>query len=111
MSRQVINEASAFTVRARFFDNHNAAIVPTTVRYRIKDVSNDRIVRDWTTLQPASAIDIDIAAGDNNVYQDRQRPFQRFEERVLTIQANHDTDDQFMDEMRYLIKNLRGFDS
>lgn len=111
MTREVINEASTATVAVRFYGTSNVLLTPSTIRYRIKDVSNDRVVKDWTTVTPASSIEIVIAAEDNEIYMDGSRPFRRFEERVLAVQANFDTSTQFTEEIRYLIKNLRGFDS
>ena len=52
-----------------------------------------------------------MTAEDNIIYMDGARPFQRFEERVLVVQVNYDTSTQIAEEIRYLIKNLRGFDS
>ena len=111
MTREVINEASTMTVTAKFYGASNQPSTPSTVRYRIKDVTNDRVVKDWTTVTAAQSIEIAVAAEDNEIYMDGSRTFQRFEERVLAIQANYDTDTQFTEEIRYLIKNLRGFDS
>lgn len=96
---------------ARFWGASNVASTPSTIRYRIKDVTNDRVVKDWTTVTPAHEVQIEVSAADNGVYLDGQRPFRRFEERVLVIQANYDEDTQYAEEIRYLIKNLRGFDS
>jgi hypothetical protein len=111
MTREVVNEASTMTVSAKFYGLSNVASTPSTVRYRIKDVTNDRVVKDWTTVTPAQSIEIAISAEDNEIYLDSTRPFKRFEERVLVIQANYDTETQYTEEIRYLIKNLRGFDS
>lgn len=109
MPREIVNEASNFTLRAKFFGTGSAAATPSTVRYRIRDLSNDRIVRDWTTLTPAAVIDIDVAASDNEIYRDNDA--RRFEERVLVIQANYDEETQYADEFRYVVRNLHGFES
>lgn len=111
MTREVINEASTMTVTAKFYGLANAPSTPSSIRYRIKDVTNDRVVKDWASVTAAQSIEIAVAAQDNEIYMDGQRPFKRFEERVLVIQANYDTDTQYTEEIRYLIKNLRGFDS
>lgn len=111
MTREVVNEASAFTVRTTFEGINKVLTTPSSARYRIYDVSNERVVRDWTVLTAAQVVDIEITADDNRIYRDGQRPFKRFEERVITVQANYDTETQFTQEERYLIKNLRGFDS
>jgi hypothetical protein len=111
MTREVVNEASTINVQAKFYNKTNQLSTPTSIRYRIKDVTNDRVVKDWTTLTAASSVEIEITADENAIYMDGSRPFQRFEERVLVVQANYDTDTQYAEEIRYLIKNLRGFDS
>lgn len=111
MTREVVNEASAFTVRTKFEGTNRLPTTPASARYRIYDVTNSRVVRDWTVLTPAETVDIEITADDNLIYSDGRRPFRRFEERVVVVQANYDTETQFAHEERYLIKNLRGFDS
>lgn len=98
-------------VQAKFFGRANEQSTPASIRYRIKDVTNDRIVTDWTAVTPAHSIDIEISAQENAIYQDGSRPFQRFETRVLVVQANYDTETQCSNEIQYMIKNLRGFDS
>lgn len=111
MTREVQNEASTFTVSGSIVGNSSVPSTPTTLEYRIVDVTNDRVVRDWTEIVPASSFEIDVVASDNAIYNDSRRSFQRFEERVITVSANRGTDVQFNTEIRYLIKNLRGFDS
>lgn len=111
MAKEVINETSAFTLRTRYFGIGGSTQIPASLRYRIRDVSNDRVVRDWTNLTPAESVDIFISAPDNEVYNDNSRRRNHFEERVVSVQANYDTDSQYADEYRYLVKNLRGFES
>lgn len=111
MAKDVVNETSAFTLRTRYFGLGSSPQTPASLRYRIRDVSNDRIVRDWTILTPAELVDIFVSAPDNEIYDDDSRRRNHFEERVISVQANYDTDSQYADEYRYLIKNLRGFES
>lgn len=111
MTREVVNEASIMVVQAKFFGRSNQPVTPNSLRYRVKDVTNDRVVTDWTVIAPAQSVQVEVTAEENAVYLDGQRPFQRFEERVLVLQANYDTESQYAEEIRYLIKNLRGFDS
>jgi hypothetical protein len=110
MSHDVVNESSVFTLRTRFYGTTGPQ-VPSTARYRIRDVTNDRVVRDWTTMTPALFVDIQVIASDNDVYSDQPGLRYHFEERVLVVEANYDTDIQYADEYRYVIKNLRGFES
>jgi hypothetical protein len=106
-----INEGSAFVETVSFFDSRNRPVVPVTVRYRIKDLTNDRIVRDWTSIASAQEVTIEVTAGDNAIYCDDRSPPRRFQHQVIVVQANADTDGQFVDEIGYRIRNIRGFDS
>jgi hypothetical protein len=110
VAHDIVNEGSAFTLTARFFDE-GVATAPTTARYRIRDLSNDRIVLDWTAITPATSVDITITATNNAVYRDNSKKRFNFEERVVTVQANYGLVSQYADEYRYLVKNLRGFES
>jgi hypothetical protein len=111
MAKDVVNESSAMTIEARFTARNNAPVTPISVRYRVKDLTNDRVVTDWVDVTPASEVFFEITAEENNVYDDDSRRLNYFEERVVAVQANYGTDSQYADEYRYLIKNLRGFDS
>lgn len=102
-----VNESSAMTVRARFFNETGDLVTPTTARYLIRDVSNDREVRSWTSLSPAATIDIAITASDNDMYENSRRE-RRFEKRVVTVQADQGTATQRTDEIEYWVRNLAG---
>lgn len=103
-----IEEGSTCTFRVQFFDASGDAVTPLTARYRIKDLTNDRIVRDWTSVNAAPSVDIVIIASDNNIYRNARR---RIEERSLVVQANHGTDTQYVREELYRIRNQRGWQS
>jgi hypothetical protein len=102
-----VNESSAMTVRARFFNETGDLVSPTTARYLIRDLSNDRVVRDWTSLSPAATVDIAVTATDNDLYQAARRE-RRFEKRVVTVQADTGTATQRTDEIEYWVRNLAG---
>lgn len=101
-----VNEASAMTVRARFFNSQNTLATPNSARYRILDLSNNRVVRDWTSLTPAAAVDIEITAADNDLQESHST--RKFERRVVTVQANAGEDSQRSEEIEYWIRNLHG---
>jgi hypothetical protein len=105
-----VNESSTLTVQTRFYNQSNDPAAPTTARYLIRDVSNDRVVRDWTNLAPAPSIDIEIAASDNDIYEHTPRG-RRFEKRVLTVQTNSGEITQYVDEFEYWVRNLAGIDN
>lgn len=108
---ELIEEGSAVTYRVQFFDASGDPVTPSTARYRIKDLTNERVVRDWTDLNPADTIDIAIIASDNNVYERDYRNRRRIEERSLVVQANYGTDSQYVREELYRIRNQRGWQS
>ena len=101
-----INEASAANMHARFFDTSNALTSPASVRYLIRDLTNDREVRSWTDVAPAAELDIPITADDNAMLDTRKR--KRFEHRVVTVQANVGLETQFTEETHYWLRNLEG---
>lgn len=102
-----VNESSTLTVQARFYNQSNEPTAPATARYLIRDVSNDRVVRDWTSIAPAASVEIQIAASDNDIYEHTPRQ-RRFERRVLTVQANAGEITQYVDEFEYWVRNLAG---
>jgi hypothetical protein len=101
-----VNESSAITVRARFFNETGDLVSPTTARYLIRDISNDRLVRDWTSLSPAATVDIQITATDNDLQASRRK--RKFEKRVVTVQADAGTPTQRTDEIEYWVRDLAG---
>jgi hypothetical protein len=106
-----VNEASTFTARARFIGMSGEPVIPSSVRYLIKDVDNDRVVLDWTDLSPAASIEWIIPASANAIHEDHRGRKRRTERRVLTIQSNYGQDTQVSEEEPYVVRNLRGFDS
>ncbi len=102
-----VNESSTFTLEVEFFNQFNSPAAPNAARYLIRDLSNDRVVRDWTALVPATAVNIEVAASDNDIYEHTPRN-RRFEQRVLTVQANPGESTQHVDEYEYWVRNLSG---
>ena len=111
MSTNVVKEGNPLTFTVNFFDSTNTAVVPTTVRYRIKDLTNNRVVLDWTSVTPASSVDFTITPTQNAIYDQDTRNRLRYEERSVVVQADQGTDDQFVDEYLYRVINLRGYES
>lgn len=101
-----VNESSAMTVRARFFNETGDLVTPTNARYLIRDISNDRLVRDWTSVSPAATVDIQVTASENDMYEHGRR--RKYERRVVTVQADTDTPTQRTDEIEYWVRNLAG---
>lgn len=84
---------------------------PTTLRYRIVDTDNKRTAQDWTDVTPAAEVTFTVPASTNAIYRDERGNRKRIERRVVVVQANADTDDQFNEEAEYVVLNLKGFES
>lgn len=102
-----VRESSVCTVRARFFNDQKTATVPTTARYRLRDVTNGRTIVDWTDLAPDTFVDIQILPDSNVIYRDSVL----YQENSLVVQADADLPTQWTDEYRYQITNLKGYQS
>lgn len=102
-----VREGSVCTIRARFFNDLRVPTVPTTARYRIRDVTNNRTVVDWTDVTPDTFVDIQIAPESNAIYRDSLT----FQENALVMQADAGLSTQWVDEVRYQITNLKGYQS
>ncbi len=101
-----VNEASSCAVKVRFFGEDGSLVDPVNARYLIRDLTNNRIVKDWTAFDPQPTTNILITASENTVYNDRRRL--KFEKRVVTVQCDYDTSTQKTNEIEYWIRNLYG---
>jgi flagellar hook assembly protein FlgD len=102
----IVKEASTCSYEVRFYDTSNSPAIPGTVRYLIRDLTNDRVVKDWTSVEPAATVTIRISAQDNNLYRTRRPKI--YEKRVLVVQTDADQEAQNTDEEEYWIYNLSG---
>jgi hypothetical protein len=105
-------ERSAFTATAAFFDDSVepwTVSTPTTADYRI-----DRIragdpgcydeVLAWTSLTPATSINIPVTSANNAISFD----YSRDELRQITVRANAGLATQYQGTLRYRVTNLAG---
>ncbi len=103
-----VNEDSTCTFTAKFYSTNGNPFSPTSARYRVKNVTNNRVVLDWTALAVGGTeIDILIPASLNKILSNRNL----YEEQALAVQAEPGADGQFTDEVVYRIKNLKAFKS
>lgn len=101
-----VKESSACTVRVRFFDDNDVPATPTTARWRLRDVTNERLLQEWTDITVASpVVTIIVPASLNAISNDRRR----FQEHALSVQANVGETEQYTDEVRYKVQNLSAF--
>ncbi len=107
MARDVVNEASSCSLRVRFYDEDGAAKIPTTVHWRIRDLTNCRVIQDWTQVTTGSSVDLEITATMNAI----SGGCHAYQEHVVSVQADQGLETQFSDEQRYVVANLQGFTS
>lgn len=102
--RNRVNESSAATFTASFYNDSWTATAPTTARYRIDNPTNDTEILAWTTLTPATSNSIAVTGAQNAIVDNGCRE----ERRQLTVQANAGLSTQFQVTRDWWVKNLAG---
>jgi len=104
---RTIREGSVCTIRTRFFNALSLPALPTTARYRLRDITNNRTVVDWTDVIPGTSVDVTILPESNAIYRDSVA----YQEHAFVMQADSGLSTQWTDEVRYQIQNLSGYES
>lgn len=106
LPKTVYSEGGQFTATARFRDR--AAIVdsiPTTVHYKLYNLSTEEIVRDWTSVTPAAEVSITVVASDNDVSNGCS-----VSERIeFIVAADRGLATQVLGVSQYTIKDIVGY--
>lgn len=97
-----INEGEAFRVTIRALTADLAAATPTTLKYRIDDLNQGNAVLDWTTLTPATSVNVIITGAQNAM-----RNGLCVERRQLVFEAT-DSDGAIRKTLDYDIVDLQG---
>lgn len=100
-----VKERSAITVTAYFRDAADAAEAPTTIHYRIDDLSTNVRITDWTSVSAASSASISITAAENKI----NNHWNEFERRQITVSADKGLDGETRDTATWLVENIGGF--
>lgn len=102
-----ISEASRQKFAVSFKDEDYQPFLPTSVRYRLDDKTDDitTVLIDWQDVTPAYRIEITIPSSANVILNDQNV----YETRVLTIQSDYGTDNQLSEDETYRVRNLKGF--
>lgn len=106
LSKTVIKEGTNFTAQIEFRDRDTAAAdLPTTVDYKIYNLTRQSVVQDWTSRSPSASISLFLAAPltdlDNNAVVD-----ERFE---LIVAANRGLNTQAIGRAAYKVRNVKGY--
>ena len=107
LSRSGVDEGSAFTLTAKFYDDASdpwTLTAPTTIRYRIDNLSSGANILDWTTVSAASSASI-VVTGAQNATQDQGLVSELHE---MTVQADAGLSTQSAPSFRWKVVNLRG---
>lgn len=102
-----INESSRQMFTASFQDETRALFTPTSIRYRLDDLKTKTNLIAWTTVMPATTVDITIPATANGIISNRNR----HETKVLTVQSDYGTANQLSQDIAYEVRNMSGFES
>lgn len=106
LPKTVFDERSAFTATVRFRDRETAtASTPTTAEYRLYNLTNQVVVKDWTSLTPAAEISIAVESSNNAILSKGCTEAMQF-----LVAADRTLSTQVIESACYLIKNLEGAD-
>jgi hypothetical protein len=86
-------EGSSFTIVLGFTNYIDEPVTMLDVKYRIDCLTTGRTIREFTSITPATEMEITVTSTDNAIQNDRNKR----EKRQLTIVANDDSDTQFVD--------------
>jgi hypothetical protein len=105
--RNRVNESSALTVTAKVWDDSTdpwTAQVPTTLHYRLDDLTSNRQILDWTSITADDVSSIAITATQNAILDGCRD----YETKQLTVQANRGLSTQSQNVFSYDVRNLAG---
>jgi len=102
----IVNEKTTVWLTAAFTDRDGDAVQPTTVEYRIDAGSGDTLseVLDWTSVTPATSVEIEIDDSHNAIVDSTLD----FELRTLTVRTTFGASGQAHDYYEYRVRNLEG---
>ena len=96
------NEGTNVVAAVTFLDSDNSPSIPSTVHYRLRNTTANRTVIDWTSVSPATALEIDIPAQSVAIVSQSRRT----ERQQLTVVANKDTAAQITEVVEWIVVNL-----
>lgn len=99
------NERSAFTATARFRTRSTAAAsTPTTVHYKISNLTTATNVLDWTSVSAASEVSISVTGAQNKI-RNNEDQMERME---LLVVADKGLSTEVVAQATYRIRNVYG---
>ena len=105
LPKTVFNERSNFVATAYFRTRSTAAAAtPTTVHYKLSNLSTKETVQDWTSVSAASNVSISITGAMNKIL-DESHVMERME---LLVAADRGLSTESIGQSNYKIKNVYG---
>ena len=98
----IINESSAITATLEFSDSSGALTIPGTLRYRIDCDTTGTALVAWSTLSPASSVDVAIVSATNDIQTDANA----YEIKAMTVEADYAAATKFTQVYKWRVKNL-----
>jgi hypothetical protein len=100
---EIINENTTLTLLMAFEDEEEAAVIPTSVEYRIDDVASGDEILDWTTFTPSAAThNLVITAAQNAILDGTLAK----EKKRVSFKVAYGIDKEATDEYIYAVRNL-----
>ena len=101
-----IKERNSISVTAYFRNSSDAATAPTTVHYRIDDITTNTEILTWTAVSAAASVSITVKSAENKIVQQSNKR----ERRQITVSADKGTTTETRDTAEWYIENIGGFD-
>jgi len=97
-----VKEGSFFIATAYFRSDAGAALAPTTAKYRVDCLTTGKELKAWTSLTPATSINIGILPAWNAI----QWQSNRREKKQLIVASDPDTTTQVRDKITWIVDNI-----
>lgn len=105
LPKTVFNERSAFTATAYFRTRSTgAASTPTTVHYKVSNLSTGEVAQDWTSVTAAGNVSISITGSMNKIRSGDQNS----ERMELLVAADKGLDTEVVGSAYYRVLNVFG---
>mgnify|MGYP001828757894 CR=1 FL=1 len=106
------NERTSFTATAYFRTRATgAAATPTTVHYRIDNLSTQLQVLDWTSVTPATTASITVKGAENVISVNSRSVYgatPTWQRMALTVAIDKDLDTQVTQTKTWKVNNIFG---
>lgn len=103
-----VDEGSSFDVTVNFRDRATAsASTPTTVDYRIYNKTESKLLRDWTSVSPASQVTITLTPEMTRILSEVNAS----EKYDIIVAADKWTSNEVIDSAGYQVRNIDGYGS